>query len=116
MRAIIKKWELPAYFEPLLLMLIDHQRAGLVTLVLKKIYKIYEKEYALLQVTVSSAHELSSVQTALLTEKFSRMTGHTLHVTYLLDAKLIAGIRLQSSIFLWEHSVRKTLSMLAQKR
>lgn len=106
---LIKEHAGPESLKNLVQILIQDNRSFLIDVVLQEIADIYQERSGLHFFTVSTSHALSAEQSDAI-EKFlqSKKTGAVLK-QQLVDKDLIAGIRMQSNLELWEYSVRKDL-------
>jgi len=112
-------YELPPSINALWALLITHKRVLLVPLCIEELCLLFEQRAHIQRFVVSSSHELDVKSLALIKEYLERSTGKTIVEEVVVDKRLIAGIRLQSDDYIWEHSVRKQLrtlsSLLANK-
>lgn len=97
---------------PLIQLLIEHKRGYYLSAVVRKIIQLYWERHGIMLFTITSAHELESKQVKQLEAFLARKTSHTIEYNVKLDKNLIAGIRMQSSTYLWEYSVRKQLAAI----
>jgi F0F1-type ATP synthase delta subunit len=112
--AILKKTKIPRVIDPLLQLLTDHQRLSLFPLVIWYVTVVYGQRHALLLVTLRSSLALTQEYTDILKGFLSKQTGCHIIATPLVDSALIAGIRMESSTYLWEHSIAQRLRFLRQ--
>lgn len=112
-------YELPVSINALWALLITHKRVLLVPLCVEEIGILFEQQHNIQRFVVASSHELDVKSLALIKDYLEHFTGKTVIEEVVLDKRLIAGIRLQSDDYIWEHSVRKQLrtlsSLLAHK-
>ena len=109
---IIKTCGLPASCNTVAALVVDHHRAFLLGELFAQLAQLY-KHYAKIDVcTVRSSAPLSSQEQKDLEVSFAQQTGQDLSFTYFVDTSLIAGIRCQSTDFLWEHSVDQVVRRL----
>ncbi len=97
----------------LAVVLAQQGRLGLVMQVIQAIIALYQEEQNLVQVVMTSAHPLSADERAVVQKFLQQTTGKKIQIQDKIDPNLIAGIRLQSDTFLFEHSVAKQLRALA---
>lgn len=111
---VCKRFNLSDPCHKLWLLLVKHQRASLFPDVLYLIVELYQRDANIMTFTVSSSMALSDHQKQKI-EKFlhTHVKGSVL-CSYILDQKLIAGIRLQSDSLLWENSIQRSLRMLQE--
>lgn len=95
--------------EKLVTLLAQQNRLGLLVPVLQTIIALYQHEHHRTDVVLTSAHQLTDAEQRKLQQFFEQKTGQHSTIVAKLDPRLIAGVRLQSDTFLWEHSVAKQL-------
>lgn len=110
----IQRFNLPHTIEKLCMLLLAHSRIFLLGFVLHDICCIYKEKNNEIDVTVSTAHELSHEQLELLKEFFTFYSKAHVFMNVQRDPSLIAGIRMESETWLWEDSVAKKLRALQQ--
>ena len=93
-------------------LLIHDKRLILIAGILHEICNIYMENNGIAEWHVASAHELPQAEKDIIMQFLSRKTHAHIVPTYLIDSTLIAGLRLQSDIYLWEHSVKSQLDAL----
>jgi ATP synthase F1 delta subunit len=110
----INKFQLPVFIEKLFMLLLEQNRIFLIGLVLHDICCLYKQHHNELDVTLSSVQELSPEQIEMLSDFFAFYSQSKINLTVVQDKSLIAGIRMQSEVWLWEDSVAKVLRTLKQ--
>jgi F-type H+-transporting ATPase subunit delta len=101
--------QVPSSINHLVVLLAAHKRMFLITKILEYICALYEKKHAIAQVTISSSHPMTDQQLKVMQQFLAHKTGLSIIYDYKIDKKLIAGIRMQSNTFLWEHSINQQL-------
>lgn len=109
-KIIITQCGLPSYYSSLIDLLIAHKRSFLITPIMFKIHKLAMRKQGFALFNISSSSELSQDQKTTILHFLEQKTGLHILADYTTDTKLIAGVRMQSSTFLWEQSVRKYLA------
>jgi F-type H+-transporting ATPase subunit delta len=89
--------------------LIDHKRAVLLALALRCIVVLYKKEKNILTFSITTAQEVDKNELSVMQQFLARQTGSDIVYTHKVDPTLIAGVRMQSNFYVWEHSVKKHL-------
>jgi ATP synthase F1 delta subunit len=108
--------EIKKIVEPLLELLARHKRLWLVGAVVQAYVAWYRRIAQIQVVEVSTVDRLTDEEVATIREWITRATGaHEVRLQMVIDPSLIAGIRLKSSTFLWEYSVRQHVSLLAAR-
>lgn len=103
-----------ALFKQLTRLLIKHHRIVILPDVLHHLGDLYKEQSNSMFFYVISSHDLDQHQIRACEEYVAGATGKKIVSEYFVDKELIAGIRLQSDTFLWEHSVRKQLQAVQQ--
>lgn len=114
---VSKKYNLPASIKKLCHFLLEHNRLFLIPLVLEKIGYLYEQLHNIEVFNIMSAQQLNEKELATLHHFLSQHLAKNVLYTQVVEPKLIAGIRMQSNNFLWQHSIatnirRARLSLL----
>ena len=109
---LISHFSLPEQLSAIMLLLIKHNRSFYIPDVLFCINQLYKKQTNSVTFSLKSAHVLDEKQI----ETIKRFLGTLVHKNIIaepsVDRSLIAGLRLQSSEYLWEYSIRKHLQNL----
>jgi len=107
---LIDQFQLPRQpFYALIDLLIAHRRGVLITPILKYLHEMIMEEQGIVSFTVESAYPLSDEQQREVKNFLAHETGKTIIDTYIVNKDLIAGLRVQSAGYLWEHSIKKYL-------
>ncbi len=93
-------------------LLLEQQRIELFGAVCEQLINEYQERNNIMPFTIKSSEPLKNDQIALLTAFLAKKTGNTISYSTSIDKKLIAGIRMQSDAFLWEHSIEQQLRAL----
>ena len=109
---LCKQFKLPAFCQKLWMLLIKHQRTSLLPEILYLIVDLHQHDAHIMTFTVSSSVDLSDQQKQKIEKFLHTHVKGSVSCSYVLDKKLIAGIRLQSDSLLWENSVQGSLRML----
>lgn len=106
--------EIPLDITKLLDVLIEHQRLFLFPVVLQELCDESDirnnvEEFSLQATVALDKDQIDSIVTFL-----EHKTGKHIRITQILNKNLIAGIRLQSDIHVWEYSLRQRLREIAK--
>lgn len=112
---LINAYNLPDYFMRLADLLMHHHRVRKFTTIVQKILKQYYKQNNIIQFTINSSHELKAHDVNHLKKFLESVTNKTVLSTLIINKQLIAGIRVQSTNYLWENSIRKRLKSAVQQ-
>jgi ATP synthase F1 delta subunit len=107
---MMKEFQLPLPFKKLMDLLLDDQRLFLLLDVLRYIKQLYTEREGIMEFEIRSSHDLNHEQLEIIKYFLSSMTGKHIVYKHSIDRELIAGIRLQSDILLWERSVAQKLA------
>jgi F-type H+-transporting ATPase subunit delta len=109
LKRLYARFELSSMLEGLTHLLAMHKRFFLLPSILEQIVKLYCEEKSIAEYKISSVVPLTESQKNSLHAFIGRKTGTTPLLTYTLDPTLLAGIRVQGDLIVWEHSLRKQL-------
>nr|CAA45548.1 adenosinetriphosphatase [Mycoplasmoides gallisepticum] len=91
---------------------IDNREFFHIKSIIKKFFRMIEKEEHTIFINVVSAHELNDDQKAELVEKLYKKFASQVKILYQTDPSLIAGIRIQSNDLLIDNSIDGKLKLL----
>ena len=111
-KKLLREAQMPEVITPLVDLLLEHQRLELLAPVCTFIKELYQEQKNIMPCTIKSSHLLSDDHLATLKQYLTKKTGNTILATPIIDRTLIAGIRAQSSAFLWEYSLAQQLRTL----
>jgi F-type H+-transporting ATPase subunit delta len=100
-------------FASLLDLLLDQRRSFLLPKIMAALIQEYKKRAGLLDCTIRSAQPLSDAEQKQIIEHASQILGYTLLPTWIIDPSLIAGIRFETTEYLFDHSILNKLNALA---
>src|SRR5205085_6772033 len=101
---LVGYFSLPQECTKLLLLLTAHNRSYLIPEVLFFIALLYKERVNVMDFSVKSAHPLNEKQKTRIKAFLDGSSGKNSMCTYVIDKKLIAGIRMQSVGYMWEYS------------
>ena len=102
-------------FERLVDVLLKRNDLCLLPTVLLDICHLYKERNNLLDMTIKSAQSLDEQEIEKFEAFFAKHAQKKLLVKTEVDESLLAGVRLQSEVFLWEYSIASRLRSLRQK-
>ena len=108
-KSLLKHFELPNKLEPLVVLLCVHKRMILLPEVLAQLAGLFLAYNGLVEFTITSMPQLADEQLQILIDFLQRRSEKKVRYTCIVDQRLIAGIRAQSSLLLWEYSIAKKL-------
>lgn len=109
---LIHRVELEGPFLKLIDLLIAHGRSYYIQIIIQELMALYYKHNKVESFYISSSHELSSQQKTTIREFLARSLDCVIIDEYGVDQQLIAGIRMQSTYWLWEYSIAKQLAAI----
>ena len=113
MKQAFKMLELPDVCNKLMALLLHDKRASLLYDVLQFVVMLYEQRNTIMDVALSTSHEVDQQALAIVQRFLAQLTGNDVIYTHRVDKNLIAGIRAQSDTILWEQSVEKQLRTIS---
>lgn len=93
----------------IMFVLLDHGRIEMLDNVLKNIIILYRQKINTKLFKVTSPYDLNNSEQLVVQEFIKSIASCNVDAEFVVDKKLIAGLRIQSSTFLWERSVAKQL-------
>mgnify|MGYP006413565891 CR=1 FL=1 len=102
------------YLQKLVFLLLKENRIELLGKVLKNVSIQYKKRNGIIKFYVSSSHELDEKEKIAIKSFVKKNMGEHSKTSFLIDKNLISGLRMKSSIFLWERSIDKRLRTMKQ--
>jgi len=90
-------------------------RLVLLSSILRELAALYKQQHRMITVKFISSSAWDMADVAPITRFLEQRTGSVIEPQLLVDPRLIAGIRLQSDTYMWEHSVAQQLRALGLK-
>lgn len=109
---LIGHFSLPEHLSTIMLLLITHSRSFYIPAVLSCIAQLYKEQTNSVEFSIKSTQNLNEKQIESIKHFLRRMLGKNIISTTSINDSLIAGLRLQSSDYLWEYSIRKHIQSL----
>ncbi|MFC1894653.1 ATP synthase F1 subunit delta [Candidatus Dependentiae bacterium] len=106
---LIKSFDLGEPSLRLIVLLLKEGRIEILDKVLSKIVMLYRFRKKIKLFNVASSHELSLNQQEKVIKFLKNMANGRVIAKFIVDKKLISGLRIQSDNFLWERSIAKQL-------
>lgn len=103
---------LPSALQPLIELILKHHRLFLIPALFKQLTMVYENRKKIIPFTFFSSHVLTKKELETLSTFLEKKINRTVMYKQVYNKKLIAGVRMQSDIFLWEYSIAKQLKAL----
>lgn len=114
-KELFEHFSLHPTLKNLIFTLIRHKKLMLFAQVLQDICCLYLLQNNILEVTVQTVCPLPQAELEQFEKFFTKLSGKRIMSRVVLDQSLIAGVRMQSDIFLWEYSIAARLRNLRQK-
>lgn len=109
------QFQVRSVLQPLILLLAEQGRLALLVPVLQSVLSLDKELQGIIDVTIQSAQTLDAQQQEFVKKFLEHLTGKKIHARLVDNPELIAGIRVQSDTFLWEHSVAQQLRFLVHE-
>lgn len=93
-------------------LLMKDQRLFLLPSIAKKINALMQEKKQVVQGTIESSHELSENQKQALTDFVEKSLHKKVKITFVINPRLIAGIRIQADYKQWEYSIAQQLTTI----
>lgn len=100
---------LPRHIVTFLQVLVSDKTIGLLSFIIKQIREEYKQRNNLIDVTVTSSHELQPEQKNDLEAAVKEKMNGTLSFTYVIDERLISGIKIRTHTYYWEESLAQRI-------
>jgi len=112
---IISHFSLHETLKKLVTVLVRHKSLVYFSQVLQDVCCMYQSKKGILEVDIYSATELTNDEKIKLEIFFANLSGKEIIGRVIIDESLIAGVRMQSELFMWEYSIAARLRKLRQK-
>ncbi len=93
----------------LMFLLLDQGRIEILDKVIEKIVVIYRQRKNIELFKISSSHQMTELEKDNVIKFVKYIAKGGVITDFIVDEKLIAGLRIQSNTFLWERSIAKQL-------
>ena len=111
-----EKLGLPAQLASLLHAVMRYKEFHLLGSILEMLQEEYKRMHSIQDVVVSTSHPLDMHSRECIEKLVAAKIIGTLRFTYAQDPALIAGIRIETPLYCWEHSAARTIQALRQQR
>ncbi len=108
-------FDLPQSIKKLLELLIKRKKVSIFAQILQDIYCLYLLKNNIVELTIKTAMPLELEQQDSFKKFFEKLSRKRILSNVEIDESLIAGVRLESDLFLWEHSIKSQISELSKK-
>ena len=109
---LISHFSLPHHLAAIISLLITHNRSFYIPAVFSSIIQLYQEQTNSIEFSIKSTQNLNEKQIESIKRFLGQLLDKNITSTTSIDTSLIAGLRLQSDDYLWEHSVRKHIQTL----
>ncbi|MBD3231849.1 hypothetical protein GF322_04270 [Candidatus Dependentiae bacterium] len=93
----------------LMFLLLDQGRIDILDKVIEKIIIVYRQKKNIEMFKIFSSHEIAELEKKHVIKFIKHIAKGDIITKFMIDKKLIAGLRIQSNTFLWERSIAKQL-------
>jgi F0F1-type ATP synthase delta subunit len=104
----------PTTLKKLITLLLEHKKLNLFASVLQDLCCLFYVKNNILELTVSSAVPLDPETLQKFEQFFIKLSKKKIITTVVHDSSLIAGVHLQSDLFMWQYSIAARLAALQQ--
>lgn len=111
---IIERYKLPKSLSKLFTLLIEDGRSMLMGQVVKQVCEGYRIRNNIQSFAITSSHPLQTEELEQIKKMLNQATSSKITYSYMVDKKLIAGLRMQSATLLWEYSIKKELNNIVR--
>lgn len=112
---LFEHFSLPQNLKKLIDVLVNHKQLKIFSEVLSDICCLYFQTNNMLELTIYTATSLENHEFEKFENFFKKLSGKITLSTLVHDPSLIAGVRMQTDLFLWEYSIAARLRCLRQK-
>jgi len=112
---VAQKFHLPKSIKILSFLLLKEKRIDLLGEILKKILFIHKQHAHLHHFIITSSHELTPQEQTKVIAFIKKQSHNHITTSFIIDASLISGIRIEGNTFKWERSIVKQLRAIEQK-
>lgn len=109
---LFEELHIPKSLNHLVLLVLKQHRIFLIPVILEQLVQVYERRKKIMHCTIASSYALKPEQLEVLKNFLEKITQYHIVYTPYCDKTLIAGIRMQSKVFVWEYSLAKQLRAL----
>ena len=110
-----KQLELPAQVCQLLCAVLKYKEFDSLSIILSLLKEEFKKMHGIHEVMIHTSHELPHERKMSIEKLIAQKIPGTLRCMYSLDPSLIAGIKIETPLYYWEHSVARTIRQLQQQ-
>lgn len=108
LQQLTQQFEL-AVFDRLIFLLLEHKRLFLLPVIVRLVGKLYRRANHIIKFKILSYPRVSKSDLKELTEFLAQGTGCAIIYTDDEDKNLIAGLRMESTTYLWEYSIAQQI-------
>ncbi|MGC2310924.1 MAG: ATP synthase F1 subunit delta [Candidatus Babeliaceae bacterium] len=109
---VCEQYGLKDFLHPLITVLAEHKRLWLFVSVIQILRALYKEFLGIIEWSIRSFPVLTEPELQHIVQFIEQKTEKKAHYTYTSDEELIAGVRIQSDSYVWEHSVQQILRSL----
>lgn len=99
-------------FERFIGLIALHKRLSLITEIVEQLATLYKERKNIVEVEIKSSIPLNDHEQHIFEKFMERALQKTIRYRAIVDASLIAGVRMQSDTWLWEYSIRQKLAAI----
>jgi|GEM_PF-2469781 len=106
---------IPAVLGDLLCAVLKYKEFDVLSCILDMLQEEFKRVQGIHEVVVSTSHIMTHEVRATIEAHIRLKIPGALRFMYIVDAALIAGIKIQTPLYYWEHSVARTIRQLQQQ-
>lgn len=107
--------KLPQALCQLLRAVLKYKEFDSLSIILSLLKEEFKKMHGIHEVMIRTSHTLSEDQKTNIEALIAQKVPGSLRYMYSLDSSLIAGIKIETPLYYWEHSVARTIRQLQQQ-
>jgi len=111
---VVKGFKFKTPIKKLILTLLKHGRIEIIEKVLESIWYQFKKIYNIEKFIISTSYPIIKKHKSIIVKLLTTMTNKQVLTQFITDQSLIVGVRMESSEFLWERSIKKELMMISK--
>lgn len=106
---VMQKFGVVLSINNLVRLLLNDKRLFLLGEIVRQLCSLYRKRKNIELFSIVSSHALQEKDLSVIQQFLATNTGCDIMYTYTVDTRLIAGVRVQSDLLVWEYSIAKQL-------
>jgi F0F1-type ATP synthase delta subunit len=113
--SLTERFEIPRTLGDLLCAVLKYKEFDLLSCILDMLQDEFKRMQGIHEVMVTTSHTMNAEARSVIESQMRCKIPGMLRFIYTLDPALIAGIKIQTPLYYWEHSVARTIRQLQQQ-